>query len=161
MAEIVDALLEAVGFAVRKRDGRIVDFDRAHIERAIEAAFRAELGLSNEHSLPPKIETDVSGLTDAVIDEIEDEMHEPDNSVDVERIQDKVEIQLMRAGHFAVARRYIVYREDHKKPAYSAASKNPKIPTRPNCAYKKPTARANPSMPAASAPKSLPSAMTK
>ena len=94
MAEIVDTLLEAVGFAVRKRDGRIVDFDRARIERAIEAAFRAELGLSNEHSLPPKIETDVSELTDAVIAEIEGELHEPDDSVDVERIQDKVEIQL-------------------------------------------------------------------
>ena len=115
MAEIVDTLLEAVDFAVRKRDGRVVDFDRSRIERAIEAAFRAELGLSNEHSLPPKIGTDVSELTDAVIAEIEDELHEPDNSVDVERIQDKVEIQLMRAGHFAVARRYIVYREDHKK----------------------------------------------
>ena len=125
MAEIVDTLLEAVDFAVRKRDGRVVDFDRARIERAIEAAFRAELGLSNEHSLPPKIGTDVSELTDAVIAEIEGELHEPDDSVDVERIQDKVEIQLMRAGHFAVARRYIVYREDHKKPRTQRQRRTP------------------------------------
>ena len=131
MAEIADTLLEAVDFAVRKRDGRIVDFDRARIERAIEAAFRAELGLSNEHSLPPKIETDVSGLTDAVIDEIEDELHEPDDSVDVERIQDKVEIQLMRAGHFAVARRYIVYREDHKKARVLSGKEEPQDPNAP------------------------------
>ena len=131
MAEIADTLLEAVDFAVRKRDGRVVDFDRSRIERAIEAAFRAELGLSNEHSLPPKIETDVSGLTDAVIDEIEDELHEPDDSVDVERIQDKVEIQLMRAGHFAVARRYIVYREDHKKARVLSGQEEPQDPNAP------------------------------
>jgi len=131
MAEIVDTLLEAVGFAVRKRDGRIVEFDRARIERAIEAAFRAELGLSNEHSLPPKIGTDVSELTDAVISEIEGELHEPDDSVDVERIQDKVEIQLMRAGHFAVARRYIVYREDHKKARVLSGREEPQDPNAP------------------------------
>ncbi len=131
MAEIVDTLLEAVDFAVRKRDGRVVDFDRARIERAIEAAFRAELGLSNDHSLPPKIGTDVSELTDAVISEIEGELHEPDDSVDVERIQDKVEIQLMRAGHFAVARRYIVYREDHKKARVLSGKEEPQDPNAP------------------------------
>ena len=35
--------------------------------------------------------------------------------IEVERIQDKVEIQLMRAEHYSVARRYIVYREGHTR----------------------------------------------
>ena len=138
MAEIADTLLEAVDFAVRKRDGRVVDFDRSRIERAIEAAFRAELGLSNEHSLPPKIETDVSGLTDAVIDEIEDELHEPDDSVDVERIQDKVEIQFNACGPFCGrATLHRLSRRTTKKPAYLSGQEEPQDPNAPK------TARAN------------------
>ncbi len=127
MAEVV----EAINFGVRKRDGRDVEFDRTRIERAIAAAFRAELGLSSEQALPPKMTTDVSELTDAVIAEIADELRAPDDSVGVERIQDKVEIQLMRAGHFAVARRYIVYREDHKKARVLSGKEEPEDPNAP------------------------------
>jgi ribonucleoside-diphosphate reductase alpha chain len=130
---MVEAVEEAVGvsvdFNVRKRDGRIVAFDRALIERAISAAFRAELGLPGEHALPPKIVGDIAAITDAVIADVYDDLRDPENAVDVERVQDKVEIQMMRTGHFTVARRYIVYREDHKKARVLSGEE---IPTDPN-----------------------------
>ena len=134
----------SVHFSVRKRDGRDVEFDRTRIERAIAAAFRAELGLSSEQALPPKMATDVADLTDAVIDEIADELRDPDDSVDVERVQDKVEIQLMRAGHFAVARRYIVYREDHKKARVLSGKEEPADPNAPKLRVQTPDGKREP-----------------
>jgi ribonucleoside-diphosphate reductase alpha chain len=137
MVEAVqESLPTSVDFMVRKRDGRVVDFDRTLIGRAISAAFRAELGLPEDQALPPKITADVLELTDALIAEIVDELRDPENSVDVERIQDKVEIQLMRAGHFAIARRYIVYREDHKKARVLSGKEEPEDPNAPKLRVK-------------------------
>jgi hypothetical protein len=81
MVEAVqESLPTSVDFMVRKRDGRVVDFDRTLIGRAISAAFRAELGLPEDQALPPKITADVLELTDALIAEIVDELRDPENS---------------------------------------------------------------------------------
>ena len=97
--------------SVRKRDGRVVAFDAARISKAVANAFRAEQGLSKGAELSPKVREEVERTTTAVIARA----FEDDELVDVERIQDLVEEQLMRDGNYRVARRYIVYREEHKK----------------------------------------------
>lgn len=137
MVEAVEeAVLASVDFMVRKRDGRVVAFDRSLIVRAISAAFRAELGLPEGQALPPKITEDINGITDAVIADVSGDLRDPENAVDVERIQDKVEIQLMRAGHYTVARRYIVYREDHKKARVLSGEETPADPNAPKLRVK-------------------------
>lgn len=137
MVEAVEEAVQAsVDFMVRKRDGRVVAFDRSLIERAISAAFRAELGLPEGQALPPKIAGDISDITDAVIADVSDDLRDPENAVDVERVQDKVEIQMMRAGHFTVARRYIVYREDHKKARVLSGEEIPADPNAPQLRVK-------------------------
>lgn len=137
MVEAVEeAVLASVDFMVRKRDGRVVAFDRSLIERAISAAFRAELGLPDGQGLPPKITEDISAITDSVIGDVSNDLRDPENAVDVERIQDKVEIQMMRAGHYTVARRYIVYREDHKKARVLSGEEQPTDPNAPKLRVK-------------------------
>ncbi|MBT3604548.1 MAG: ribonucleoside-diphosphate reductase subunit alpha [Candidatus Latescibacteria bacterium] len=137
MVEAVEEAVQAsVDFMVRKRDGRVVAFDRSLIERAISAAFRAELGLPEGQALPPKIAGDISDIANAVIADVSDDLRDPENAVDVERVQDKVEIQMMRTGHFTVARRYIVYREDHKKARVLSGEEIPADPNAPKLRVK-------------------------
>ena len=104
----------AQGVNVRKRDGRTVPFDRARIEEAIAKAFRAEANAPESAPLDPALAAEISEITDAVIADVQSSTREGE-MVEVERIQDKVEIQLMRAEHYSVARRYIVYRDEHKR----------------------------------------------
>ncbi|CAN5736295.1 ribonucleoside-diphosphate reductase subunit alpha [soil metagenome] len=99
------------GTSVRKRDGRVTEFDTARISRAVANAFRAEQGFSKGAELRPDLLEEVERTTTAVVDRLSNN----DGSVDVEVIQDLVEEQLMRDGNYRVARRYIVYREEHKK----------------------------------------------
>lgn len=94
---------------VHKRDGRVVAFDSSLISRAIVNAFRAERGIPGGQNLPAGLSDEIERTTLAVVAQI------PEGDVEVEAIQDLVEEQLMRDGHYRVARRYIVYREEHKK----------------------------------------------
>ncbi|MBX3435900.1 MAG: ribonucleoside-diphosphate reductase subunit alpha [Planctomycetaceae bacterium] len=99
---------------VRKRDGRTVPFDSQLIERAITNAFRAELNLAENQPLDDELAADVHGMTAEIGNEI-GEAASTDKGVDVEKVQDVVEMLLMRRGHYRVARRYIVYRAEHAK----------------------------------------------
>ncbi len=99
---------------VRKRDGRSVTFTKSRIESAITGAFKAELGLPKGQPLPHSLQAEVRTLSESVVANVNVQSRRPEG-VDVERIQDNVELQLMRRGHYAVARRYIIYREEHKK----------------------------------------------
>ena len=104
----------AQGVNVRKRDGRTVPFDRARIEEALGKAFRAEANTPDSAPLDPALGAEISEITDTVIADVQSTAREGE-MIEVERIQDKVEIQLMRAEHYSVARRYIVYRDEHKR----------------------------------------------
>ncbi len=88
---------------LRKRDGSCAPFDS---ERIFSAIFRAG-SASGEYD-----EEEARLLTAQVIKIIS---HLPDAVPDVERIQDIVEQILISANHFATARAYIVYREQHKR----------------------------------------------
>lgn len=85
--------------AVIKRDGRTVAFDASKIEQALAraAAASGELTAERAHELAQRV---VARLARRV--------------AGVEQIQDEVERVLQEAGHFATARTYIVYREQHR-----------------------------------------------
>lgn len=90
---------------IKKRDGRIVEFDRVRIEAAISKAFAATLGKSDEKL--------IRNITDDVLDELE--AHFAERVPCVENIQDLVEQKIADCGYLRVATAYILYREDHKK----------------------------------------------
>ena len=99
---------------VRKRDGRIVSFDRAVIIRALHKAFCADRGLDDPARLEEEIRKKIELMADVVAWQVAEEA-QSDLGVPVERIQDLVENELMRQQFFQVAKRYIVYRAEHAK----------------------------------------------
>jgi ribonucleoside-diphosphate reductase alpha chain len=99
---------------IRKRDGRLVAFEPHLIARAISNAFRAELNLADNQPLDSEVEQEVAVITEVVAEGV-GENAATDAGADVEQIQDIVELQLMKRGHYRVARRYIVYRSEHEK----------------------------------------------
>ncbi len=101
--------------STKKRDGRIVCFDRQLIWQAIGKAFCAEHGLAATSELSDALHQQVSVMTEEVVSQLIDEAKSPDVVVDVEHIQDLVEKELMRQGFYAVARRYILYRAERAK----------------------------------------------
>lgn len=109
-----------VGRLVRKRDGRVVPFDRSRIAHAVEMAVRAELGCP----FPDPIATAAARQVDAVVDSVLAPLPtvaEGEVVATVEDLQDEVERALMAAGAFAVARRYIIYREARARRREEAA----------------------------------------
>ena len=82
---------------IKKRDGRLEDFDPVKIKGAIHKAFLAvekgNIGV-------------VGGLTGRVVNKIEKEVPT------VEEVQDIVEETLIEAGFSNVARAYIIYRNE-------------------------------------------------
>ncbi len=87
---------------VRKRDGKIVKFDKNRIFNAILGAMR-EVSYGDE---------DVARkISERVIEKLEYEFR--DKIPDVENIQDTVENILMEEGLNEVARAYIIYRHKH------------------------------------------------
>ncbi len=106
--------LESAQFLVRKRDGREVSFDASRIHEAIRKAFAADRKAGSADGLDEASAQAARDVHDEVVRrvlarEVAGEL------VGIEEIQDAVETALMEAGHFSVARRYIVYREERKK----------------------------------------------
>jgi ribonucleoside-diphosphate reductase alpha chain len=98
----------------RKRDGRTVLFDATLISRAMEKAFAAEMKLDNPAVLEASLKAEIQEMTVNVVQEVK-ALALSTEGVSVEQIQDLVEKELMRGDHFAVARRYILYRAEHNK----------------------------------------------
>lgn len=101
-------------WVIRKRDGRTVPFDSGLIGRAIANAFRAELNLADQQPLDAESDEEIRIITEDVVADVSAEAS-TESGTDVERVQDIVEMQLMKRGHFHVARRYIVYRAERAK----------------------------------------------
>lgn len=109
---------------IRKRDGRTVPFESKLIFRAICNAFRAELNLASGQPLDADIEREVGAITEDVVQEAASDAA-TDRGVGVEHIQDLVEMQLMKRGHYRVARRYIVYRARAREDSFFASAGSP------------------------------------
>lgn len=115
---------------VIKRDGRIVSFDRNRILNAVtlahEAAFKEayELVVGREFDLKKaNVTSTCNTITDAVTERLFDSHENP--HFEVEKVQDFVEEELMREGHFNTARLYIKYREKHNQERSFFDSKLP------------------------------------
>jgi ribonucleoside-diphosphate reductase alpha chain len=91
---------------IRKRDDSLVSFDEQKITRAI---FNAALEAFENESQAREIAA-ITGTQ--VIEKISSLFK--DQIPSVENIQDIVEEVLMEAGYTAIARSYILYREEHK-----------------------------------------------
>jgi ribonucleoside-diphosphate reductase alpha chain len=98
------------GRLIQKRDGRVVPFERSRIAHAVEMAVRAELGVPFPDPIAAVAAAQVDAIVNAVLATLPD-VAEGEVISTVEAIQDEVERALMAAGAFAVARRYIIYRE--------------------------------------------------
>ncbi|RIL10946.1 MAG: ribonucleoside-diphosphate reductase subunit alpha [Proteobacteria bacterium] len=98
---------------VVKRNGMLVPFRKDRIRMAIDAAFRATQGISEFAPLPQDVHSAVLNLTQEVVKEAEQQARSG-ACLTVEGIQDIVEVKLMQAGQYEVARRYILYRDEHK-----------------------------------------------
>lgn len=90
---------------VRKRDGRVVPFDRQRIERAIYKAFQA---VGEENTVIPE------ELSYTVTEKLFYKFG-TDTTVDIEAIQDIVEETLIENGFAKVAKAYILYRRKRQE----------------------------------------------
>ena len=92
-------------YKVRKRDGKIVNFDIEKIKGAMIKAFEAEDKTYDENVID-FMALKVTAEFDTAI---------KDNIIDVEKIQDFTEEVLSKAGYTDVAKAYIIYRKMHEK----------------------------------------------
>jgi ribonucleoside-diphosphate reductase alpha chain len=107
--------LQGKVFFVRKRDSRVEEFNEARIFLAIESAFKAVEGVGRDQKLAAPLQVHVKKCADVVVERVLSSAVRG-GELEVERIQDVVENQLMLEGHLEVARRYILYRE-HRRQA--------------------------------------------
>ncbi len=90
---------------IRKRNGKIVPFDSTKITEAVSKAFLAITGKPE-----PEIPENIKNLAVEKIDNI---YKENESSIPyVEQVQDVVEQAIMDAGHFEIAKHYILYRHE-------------------------------------------------
>jgi ribonucleoside-triphosphate reductase len=89
---------------VRKRDGRLEDFDQERITKAVWKAAKAVGGKDRELA---------KSLSDKVVTELKKNFGE-DGVPTVEEIQDIVEKTLIEEGRARTAKAYILYRKQHQ-----------------------------------------------
>lgn len=92
-------------YKVRKRDGKVVQFEIEKIKDAIKKAFEAEK-VNYDENVIDFIALKVTAAFEPSI---------KNNIIDVEVIQDNVESVLSQAGYTSVAKAYILYRKLHEK----------------------------------------------
>ena len=105
---------QTITLQVTKRDGRVVEFEPARIQRAIEAAFAAEYADKTNAPISEDQQRHAENITAMVIAACSEQDSSGD-VLEVEGVQDVVEEKLMRSGEFSVARRYIVYRQERNR----------------------------------------------
>lgn len=89
---------------IRKRDGKVMDFNPIRITDAIWKAARAIGGKDHRKA---------ARLTDDVMDYLEKNLNRGEIPT-VEQVQDAVEKILIEQGHARTAKAYILYRKQHK-----------------------------------------------
>lgn len=98
---------------VVKRSGAIVPFNRERISNAIYRAAVAVGGRDRQRA---------EWLADRVVDYMQEKMP-PDHTPHIEEIQDAVEKVLIENGHAAVAKAYILYRDERKRRREASANR--------------------------------------
>lgn len=98
---------------VLKRTGEHVEFETKKIESAIHKAFMAVVEESSEKTTS-KSRTSIAETVSEITKTVEQNLLSrvgKDSVILLESIQDQVELQLMRDGHYDVAKAYVLYRE--------------------------------------------------
>ncbi len=98
---------------VRRRNDEVVPYDDTKIANAIIKAFIAVEG--NQAAASNRVRELIQWLVTKIT---QDFLRQALNSgflIHIENIQDKVEKALMGAGEHQVARKYVLYREEHRK----------------------------------------------
>jgi ribonucleoside-diphosphate reductase alpha chain len=115
-------------YRVIRRDGRNAPFLPDKIAVAISKAF---LAAQEQHEeLSTRAKETVAQLTADVVAALT--RRRPDGGeFHIEDIQDQVELALMRAGEHAVARRYVLYREERAKARAAQAAPGPVVKSAP------------------------------
>jgi len=93
---------------IKKRDGKVVDFSPEKIQSAAKKAFEAD-GILGQ---------DAYAASQLVTDDVINRLNTTFNGVSqpyVEQVQDFVEDAMMKLGYNSVAKKYIIYRNEHKK----------------------------------------------
>ena len=104
---------------VIKRDGTIVAFDRTKIENAIQKAF--DVTVSGGYNC-----NDGIGVVNGIVENLSVRGRGRTNDeIDIEDIQDAVENGLMISGNEAVAKAYILYREERARLREKRKDKHP------------------------------------
>src|SRR5580658_2379597 len=131
--------LDGRRFLVRKRDGRLEEFNEARILLAIESAFKALHNVGQDDSLPENIQASIKSCAEKVVQQVLSRAVRGEE-LEVERIQDAVENQLMLGGHLAVVRCYILYRDQRRRTRMDrearadeshSAKEAPRVPSSP------------------------------
>ncbi len=91
--------------SVKKRDGKIVEFDIHKIENAITKAFEAVKKSYNKDIIELLALRVTADFNNKAVKDV----------VSVEDIQDSVEVVLIQASYADVAKAYILYRKQHEK----------------------------------------------
>lgn len=92
--------------SIRKRDGRIVEFDQSKIENAILRAFQASSSAKGRDT--------ARQLADRVVEELENN-ESVSSTPTVEQVQDTVEHVLIEKGFVRSAKAYILYRAERSR----------------------------------------------
>lgn len=93
---------------IKKRDGKVVDFSPEKIQSAARKAFEAD-GILGQ---------DAYTASQLVTDDVINRLNTTFNGVSqpyVEQVQDFVEDAMMKLGYNSAAKKYIIYRNEHKK----------------------------------------------
>ncbi len=109
-------------YRVIRRNGQVTDFDGSKIAAAITKAFLAVEGDSAKNSR--RIHDIASSITQQIIDNLARRLDEG-GTIHIEDIQDQVELGLMRADEYKVARAYVLYREEQAKKRAEEEKKHP------------------------------------
>lgn len=110
------------GYSVIRRNGKVTDFDSSKIAVAMTKAFLAVEGESAKDSrrIHETVKTLTQQTTDNLLRRLDD-----GGTVHIEDIQDQVELALMRAGEYKVARDYVLYREKQAEKRAEEEKRHP------------------------------------
>lgn len=97
-----------------KRDGTITDFDGKKIYNALKKAFISVEGIKSNIDDILTLDKNIEEVVSNVSNEIQKKIGRT-KEVYIEDIQDMVELNLMRVGHYDVAKNYVIYRSERTK----------------------------------------------
>lgn len=97
---------------VIKRRGFISHYDDSHIDVAIKKAF---IAVEGDHAAQSSRIHEIAARLTQEISRTLNNRWPAGGTIHIEEIQDMVELALMRAGEHAVARSYVIYREERTK----------------------------------------------